>query len=52
MSDDVRYYATPGSMTALSGFDQPLTGMPTDPIGVAAGVRGSQICHMSGGLVL
>ena len=40
MSDDVSYYATPGSMTELSGFDDVLAGAPTDPIGVAATVQG------------
>ncbi len=40
MSDDVSYYATPGSMTELSGFDDVLAGTPTDPIGVAATVQG------------
>jgi len=40
MSRDISYYATPGSMTVLSGSDPALAGMPTDPVGIAAAVQG------------
>jgi hypothetical protein len=40
LMSDISYYATPGSMTVLPGFDEALTGMPTDPIAVAATVQG------------
>jgi hypothetical protein len=40
MSDELDFYATPGVMTSLDGFDTALDGLPTDPNGIAAAVQG------------
>jgi hypothetical protein len=40
MTEELDFYAEPGPMTGLGGFDDALVGMPTDPNGVAAVVQG------------
>lgn len=40
MSEELEYYATPGPMTDLAGFDDVLHGLPTEPNGIAAAVQG------------
>src|SRR6478609_3393816 len=40
MGDEVDFYATPGRMTDLRGYDDVLVGVPTDPAGIAAVVQG------------
>jgi hypothetical protein len=43
MNEDIGFYATPGPMTVLDGYDAALAGMPTDPAGIAATVQGTVI---------
>lgn len=40
MHDDVEFYATPGPMTQLIGFDEAVVRMPANPAGIAASVQG------------
>jgi hypothetical protein len=40
VSDEIDFYAQPGPMTVIAGFDEALAGMPTDPSRIAAAVQG------------
>ena len=40
MSEELDFYARPGVMTGIAGFDEALIGMPADPAGIAAVVQG------------
>ena len=40
VTDELEFYAKPGVMTDLAGFDDALSGMPDDPAGIAAAVQG------------
>ena len=40
MGDEVEFYATPGAMSDLRGYDEALVGMPSDPHEVATVVQG------------
>jgi hypothetical protein len=43
MNDDIGFYAAPGPMTVLDGYEAALSGMPADPAGIAAAVQGTVI---------
>lgn len=49
MDDALDFYATPGPLTVLDGWDAALAGMPTDPVEVARVVQGLVVhVHMAG----
>ncbi len=48
MGDEQRFYATPGPLTVLDGWDAALVGMPTDPAEVTEVVQGLVVhAHMT-----